>query len=106
MPKRSLNTLNVKQCCFHPGDVCKAEHPRACTLKSAKPIEFGIATRTSRPERITTVITGHMPENSAQERKRKRDKDEADKKRAVQTAMMGVIDDTKGLCFLFLQGKV
>jgi hypothetical protein len=47
-----------------------------------------------------------MPENSAQERKRKRDKDEADKKRAVQTAMMGVIDDTKGLCFLFLQGKV
>ena len=32
MPKRSLDTLKVKQCCFRPADVCIAEHPRACTL--------------------------------------------------------------------------
>ena len=60
MPKRSLNTLKVKQCCFRPADVCQAEHPRACTLKSAKLLEFQIPMR-SRPtdrgdNRPTTVV--------------------------------------------------
>jgi hypothetical protein len=57
----------------------------------------------SRPE--DNYSHGRPYQNSAQERKRKRDKEEADKRKAVQTAMIGVIDDTKGLCPSSCKGR-
>ena len=102
MPKRSLNTLKVKQCCFRPADVCQAEHPRACTLKSAKLIEFQIPLR-SRP---TDSGDNRPYHSSAQERKRMRDSEEETKRKALHNDVTKVFDDTRGLCSLFLQGKV
>ena len=58
------------------------------------------------PIPLIFLLNNRPYQNSAQGKKRKRDKEEADTRKAVQTAMAGVIDDTKGLCSLSLQGKV